>query len=117
MFIEQACQILGVNVNDTDLENTAKKAYRKLAKELHPDKTGNTDTSNQFSQVTDAYNAITEFIKNPVVHQPTVPGFHVDFGGFNVTTPNKWNVSVSEGARLHHTVDEHGNVHFTISYQ
>ena len=108
MFIEQACQILGVNINDTNLENAAKKAYRKLAKELHPDKTGNTDTSNQFSQVTDAYNAITEFIKNPVVHQPTVPGFHVDFGGFNVSVPNE--------ATVQQTVDEHGNVHFTISF-
>ena len=115
MFIEQACQILGVNVNDTDLENMAKKAYRKLAKELHPDKTGNTDTANQFSQVTDAYNAITKFIKNPVMRQPTIPGFHVDLDG-NFKAPNGWNINLSEGATLHHTIDEHGNVHFTISF-
>ena len=108
MFIEQACQILGVNMNDADLERSAKKAYRNLAKDLHPDKTGNSDTADQFSQVTDAYNAVNEFIKNPTVQQPA-------FSGFNVTAPNGWNVSVQNGT-VHQTVDQNGTVHFTIDF-
>jgi DnaJ-class molecular chaperone len=42
-------------------EADIKKAYRKLAKELHPDRnTGNADASARFSKVTQAYDILTD---------------------------------------------------------
>src|SRR5687768_5832678 len=42
-------------------EADIKKAYRKLAKELHPDRNkGNTDASERFSKVTQAYDILTD---------------------------------------------------------
>ena len=55
--IQQACQTLGIHWNDADLIGSAKRAYRKLAKELHPDKSG-ADTAEQFSAVSNAYTCL-----------------------------------------------------------
>src|SRR5215213_4279261 len=42
-------------------EADIKKAYRKLAKELHPDRNkGNPDASDRFSKVTQAYDILTD---------------------------------------------------------
>ena len=50
---------LGVarSASETDI----KKAYRKLAKELHPDRNkGNASASDRFSKVTQAYDILTD---------------------------------------------------------
>ena len=107
--IQQACQILGIHWNDPDLEGSAKRAYRKLAKELHPDKTGE-DTSEQFNSVNNAYNAITEFTKNPmmVMHGIPIMGVPINLGAMGFQVPN--------GGHIRQEIDEHGNVSVTVSF-
>src|SRR4051812_23449036 len=50
-----------LNVKRDASEAEIKKAYRKLAKELHPDKNkGNPKASERFSKVTQAYDILTD---------------------------------------------------------
>ena len=65
MTIQQACQVLGVNPRDPDLEQSAKKAFRKLSKKFHPDKNDHKDAAEKFNQTQEAYEVIKEFLKNP----------------------------------------------------
>ena len=110
MDINQACQILGVHPNDPDLEGSARRSYRLLSKEHHPDKTGN-DDHEQFAQINNAYSVVKDFLKNPFIGQPTVmpngfTGFTINIGGINV--------NAQAGQVIHHTIDEHGNVDIVI---
>ena len=77
--IQQACAKLGIHWNDPDLEGSARRAYRQLAKELHPDKTG-ADTAGEFNAINEAYHAVKEFAKQPVVAMH--PGIQVDMGAW-----------------------------------
>ena len=112
--IQQACQTLGIHWNDADLIGSAKRAYRKLAKELHPDKSG-ADTAEQFSAVSNAYTAITNFVQNPQpqLHPHGWVGMHPNFG--------IGGVGVAGGATIHPQVDVHQHVdangNVTITWQ
>tara|TARA_R110000772_G_scaffold111117_2_gene214852 strand:+ start:1710 stop:2510 length:801 start_codon:yes stop_codon:yes gene_type:complete len=69
--------ILGVAKNATDAD--IKKAYRKLAKTSHPDRTGGDDT--QFKRINEAY----ETLKNPVKRQQyDTPQHHIDMNAQNM---------------------------------
>ena len=106
VHIQEACQILGVHLNDPDLASSAKRAYRQLAKELHPDKSGE-DTSEQFNSVNEAYRAITEFMKNPIASLVGgIGGMHINFGGMG---------SVPNGGTVQQHVDPNGNVTITFT--
>lgn len=89
-------KILGVNENASQEE--IKKAYRKLAKEYHPDKrAGDKNAEERFKDISDAYSILGNaekrkkydmFRKNPWAgqegfnHQNAGPGgFHFEFGG------------------------------------
>lgn len=57
--------ILGVSKNATDQE--IKRAYRKLARELHPDVNPSEDAQHRFSEVTTAYEVLSDPQKRKVV--------------------------------------------------
>jgi molecular chaperone DnaJ len=57
--------ILGVPKNATDQE--IKRAYRKLARELHPDVNPSDDAKHQFSEVTTAYEVLSDPQKRKIV--------------------------------------------------
>ena len=106
VHIQEACQILGVHWNDPDLASSAKRAYRQLAKELHPDKTRE-DTAEKFNSVNDAYTAVTEFLKNPIpAPLGGFGGMHINVGGMG---------SVPNGGTVHQHVDPNGNVIITFT--
>ena len=110
MHIDQACQILQIHRNDPDLAGSAKRSYRQLSKEYHPDKREDKDDT-KFKELTNAYSVVTEFIKNPFGGQPQQfdpwpAGFGVNIGGMNI--------NVGAGQTVTQTIDEHGNVHITI---
>ena len=111
MTIQQACFHLGITPNDPDLKTSAKKAFRKLVKELHPDKS-KTDTSDKFNLVTESYEFIKKYLEqptNPIPHHFVQPGFHINTGGFTV--------NVNPGQTVRQTVDAHGSIHFVISFE
>ena len=103
MDIYQACETLGVHPNDPDLQGSAHRAYRKLAKTLHPDKSGDPNTSEAFSKCTEAYETVKSFIENPT--PPQQPQF--GFGGFGIHVNGAQNVT--------QTIDQFGNVRVTIT--
>ncbi|WP_298179356.1 molecular chaperone DnaJ [Saccharomonospora sp.] len=57
--------ILGVSKNATDQE--IKRAYRKLARELHPDVNPSEDAQHKFSEVTTAYEVLSDPQKRKIV--------------------------------------------------
>ena len=65
MTIRGACQVLGVALNDPDLEQSAKKAFRKMSLRFHPDKNKDEAASEKFNEVQEAHEIIKEFLKNP----------------------------------------------------
>lgn len=72
--------ILGVNKNASDAD--LKKAYRKLAMENHPDRTGGDDT--KFKQINEAYDTLKDPQKrqqydNP---QPQQSAFRQNYGNY-----------------------------------
>ena len=77
IHLHQACEVLGVHPNDPDLEGSARRAYRQLVKQAHPDKGGTTE---EFTMIDEAYRAIKQWIENP-----PQPGFA--FGGMHVHAP------------------------------
>jgi len=73
--------ILGVNKNASDAD--LKKAYRKLAMENHPDRTGGDDT--KFKQINEAYDTLKDPQRradydNP---QPNPNAFNQNFGNYD----------------------------------
>ena len=111
MTIQQACFHLGITPNDPDLKATAKKAFRRLVKELHPDKS-KTDTSDRFNLVTESYEFINKYIEHPTnlgPHHFVQPGFHINTAGFTV--------NVAPGQTVQQSVDANGNVHIRISFE
>lgn len=76
-------RILGVNKSATEQE--IKKAYRKLARELHPDKnTGDPKSEEQFKKVSAAYAVLGDKEKRKVYDQYGVDGLR---DGFD---PKQW---------------------------
>ena len=57
--------VLGVAPEAT--VNEIKKAYRKKAKELHPDKNPHPDAPRQFIELDKAYNALLQYKKTGVL--------------------------------------------------
>lgn len=57
--------ILGIAKNATDQE--IKRAYRKLARELHPDVNPSDDAQHRFSEVTTAYEVLSDPAKRKIV--------------------------------------------------
>ncbi len=55
---EKSCQILGVASNSD--KNQIKVAYRKLAKEYHPDVNKSPDATKKFQEISDAYNFLSD---------------------------------------------------------
>lgn len=77
--------ILGVNKNAS--EDDIKKAYRKLSKQYHPDKTGGDDT--KFKEINEAYSILSDKQKrneydNPNPFGNSGHGGFNPFGGFNM---------------------------------
>ncbi|CAN5479463.1 molecular chaperone DnaJ [soil metagenome] len=70
-------EVLGVDRSATPEE--IKKAYRKLARELHPDVNPSTDASEKFKQVTHAYDVLSD----PQQRQQYDLGPQPSFGGAN----------------------------------
>ena len=111
MHIDQACQILEIHPNDPDLEGSAHRSFRKLSKEYHPDKREDNDDT-KFKEINSAYDVVKEFIRNPWSGEPQQfdpwpAGFGVNIGGMNI--------NVGAGQTVTQTIDEHGNIHVTIS--
>src|SRR5258708_38265697 len=75
MDIREAYKVLNISqdISDEDL----KKTYKQLAKEHHPDKTGDQET---FKKINEAHQAITDYRQNPHKHQQQFSGF----GGFEI---------------------------------
>ena len=104
----EACNLLQIDPNSSDLIEVAKKSFRKLAKTLHPDKVGNDSKAEQFTKIKEAYEFIKNF--NPIQTQP----IHFDLGSY--FTPNTgFNVTVDQNVSVTHNVDEHGNVSVVIN--
>jgi curved DNA-binding protein len=102
-------QSLGVNKNATEAE--VKKAYRKLAKEYHPDKSSGNEE--RFKEIADAYETLSDPKKkaqydqrasNPFGSGPFDDSFFEDFirtGGYN-------NPGFGGGFRGHHGFSTRG---------
>jgi molecular chaperone DnaJ len=74
-------EVLGVDRNATPEE--IKKAYRKLARELHPDVNPSADASERFKQVTHAYDVLSDPNERQQYDLGPQPGFGgANFGGF-----------------------------------
>ena len=56
MLLHQCYEILGVNANATLLQ--IKKAYRKKAKEMHPDTNTDADANSKFQVLNEAYHTL-----------------------------------------------------------
>jgi len=65
--IDQAYQILEVSENISDKE--LKKKFKSLVLKYHPDRNKEQDTTKKFIEITDAYNAVLEYRKQPPVNQ------------------------------------------------
>ncbi|MCR4315371.1 MAG: J domain-containing protein [Planctomycetes bacterium] len=88
MFEKDYYQILGVSENASEEE--IKKAFRKYAKELHPDKThGNKEKEERFKKISEAYDILSDPEKRAKYDQIRKYGFDpsaagagdFDFGG------------------------------------
>lgn len=75
-MIEDPYKVLGVSPNATDEE--IKKAYRRLAKQYHPDRNpGDKEAAKKMQQINDAYDQI----KNPEKKNP-YGGYRPPYGGY-----------------------------------
>lgn len=72
-------EVLGVERSATPEE--IKKAYRRLARELHPDVNAGTDAADRFKDVTHAYDVLSD-PKQKQQYDQGGQGFGGDFGGF-----------------------------------
>lgn len=73
-------QVLGVDRSATPEE--IKKAYRRLARELHPDVNPSADAAEQFKLVTHAYDVLSDPQQRQQYDLGPQPGFGGGFGGF-----------------------------------
>lgn len=81
-------EVLGLSKNATKQE--IKAAYRKLAKEFHPDRNKSTDAEEKFKEIQEAYEVLSDDSKKQAYDQyghAGTQGFggggFSDFGGFN----------------------------------
>lgn len=74
-------KVLGVERNSP--EQDIKKAYRKLAMQYHPDKTGNDKAAgDKFKDISEAYETLSDHEKRKKYDNPdALGGFNFDFGG------------------------------------
>lgn len=94
-------QTLGVSKTATEAE--IKKAYRKLAKELHPDKNkDNPKASERFSDVTKAYDLLSDKTKRGQYDRGEIDGegnpSYAGFGGFGGGGGNPFGGGYAGGA-------------------
>ncbi len=75
--MKQYFDILGVNENSSIEE--IKKAYKKKAKEFHPDLNKSPDAEEHFKKINEAYNKILEYKNNPFSFQRRNNNFHNNF--------------------------------------
>lgn len=74
-------EVLGVDRAATT--DQIKKAYRRLARELHPDVNPGADASERFKLVTHAYDVLSDTAQRQQYDTPSQPGFNGQgFGGF-----------------------------------
>lgn len=74
-------EVLGVDRNATQEE--IKKAYRRLARELHPDVNPSAEASERFKLVTHAYDVLSDPDQRQQYDIGPQPGFSgANFGGF-----------------------------------
>jgi molecular chaperone DnaJ len=74
-------EVLGVDRNATQVE--IKKAYRRLARELHPDVNPSAEASERFKLVTHAYDVLSDPDQRQQYDIGPQPGFSgANFGGF-----------------------------------
>ncbi|WP_455645713.1 DnaJ domain-containing protein [Methanosphaera sp.] len=74
-YDEDYYALLGVDKNSD--KQTIKKAYRRLAKQYHPDVNSDNNSEEKFKQITEAYHVLTDDIKRREYNQYKY--------GFNVT--------------------------------
>ncbi len=67
MFLQQCYDILGLN-SDANKEQI-KKAYRKKAKQIHPDANNAKDANLKFQQLNEAYHTLLKELETPVVKE------------------------------------------------
>jgi curved DNA-binding protein len=87
-----------LGVPKTADHDTLKKAYRKLAKELHPDKNpGNKKAEDRFKTVNHAFDVLSDAKKRALYDEFGEEGLREGFDADRVRTYKQW--SVQQGAR------------------
>jgi curved DNA-binding protein CbpA len=84
MLLHQCYEILGVNANATLLQ--IKKAYRKKAKEIHPDTNTDADANSKFQVLNEAYHRLLREKENLDVE---TEDFIYDYKKYGRSSKNK----------------------------
>ncbi|MCV3753936.1 DnaJ domain-containing protein [Ureaplasma zalophigenitalium] len=115
-------EVLGVSKTAT--QDEIKKAFRKLAKEYHPDKNDSHDAENRFKEINEAYEVLSDETKRANYdrfgHNAANQGFNQHaggfggFGGFEDIFSSFFNTGSGRGFNSFEEEEVQGDIHLAL---